>query len=100
MPIRETTQDRKGKYIGRPAVWPYTLFMLVVGTLVSIVFSLGAIWNYQENNWLVAGLLTFAATAFILAPPVITHKSLSPEADRMELRIREEDDAQNVGASS
>ena len=71
-----------------------------MGGLVSIVFILGAIGNHKEHNWVVTGLLTFAAAAFILLPPVITHKSLSPEADKMAFHIREEDDSENAGASS
>jgi hypothetical protein len=67
--------------------------MLFAGTLVSIVFIMGAFGNYKDENWLVAGLLTFAATAFIIVPPVITHRSLSPEAGRM---VISEDDVDNA----
>ena len=77
----------------RPVVWPYTLFMLFAGTLVSIVFIMGAFGNYKDENWLVAGLLTFAATAFIIVPPVITHRSLAPEAGRM---VISEDDVDSA----
>ena len=58
----------------RPLVWPYTMFMLFVGSLVSIMFIPGTIDNYRHDNWLVAGLLTLPATVFIVLSPTITQR--------------------------
>ena len=48
---QENRPGTEGMNDGRPLVWPYTMFMLFVGSLVSIMFIPGAIDNYRQDNW-------------------------------------------------
>ena len=90
MAITETSQRQRKKDSGRPAVWPYTATMALVGGLISVVFILGAMENLKEGNYPMGVPLATIAAAFIIIPPSFTHRLLSSEADRMTPRRRDE----------
>lgn len=68
MAIMETGQRQKRRNSGRPAVWPYTLGMLLVGGLIASIFVAGAIANLRASNEFMTAMLSLAAAGFIIIP--------------------------------